>query len=53
MMANNGHYLYMLNKYETSAYWTKKTSIALSCLPIGKYSRLLLLGKNVKKLATN
>ena len=26
MIANNGHYLYMLNKYETSAYWTKKTN---------------------------
>ena len=24
-MVNNGHYLYMLNKYETSAYWTKET----------------------------
>jgi hypothetical protein len=27
MMANNGHYLYMLNKYETSTYWTKMVTL--------------------------
>jgi hypothetical protein len=37
-----------VNKYETSAYWTKRSSMALSCLPIGKHRRQLLLGKNVK-----
>ena len=46
MMANNGHYLYMLNKYETFIYWTKNNS--KTCLPNGKDSGLSLLGKNMK-----
>ena len=25
-MTNNGYYMYMLNKYETFIYWTKKPS---------------------------
>ena len=29
MMANNGYYLYMLNKYEIFIYWTKTNSIRL------------------------
>ncbi len=35
MMANNGYYLYMLNKYETFMLDKKRIVI---CLPNGKYS---------------
>ena len=47
-MANNGCYLYILNKYETSTYWTKQPIVTTMVYPNGKYSRISLLGKKMK-----
>jgi hypothetical protein len=41
MMADNWHYLYMLNNYEISTYWTKNNGN--TCLSNGKYSGLSLV----------
>jgi hypothetical protein len=46
MMANNGHYLYML--INTKHLYIGQKTNSKTCLPNGKYGRLSLLGKNMK-----